>query len=412
MRDETIAIHGGYEAGSTRAVAVPIYQTVAHDFIDADHAAALFDMEVPGYHYNRINNPTVDVLEKRITALEGGVAGMALASGTAAVRYSVRNLTASGANIVTAPQLYGATFTLFAHILPEEGVEVRFAADDRPESLDALIDDSTAAVFCESIGNPAGNIVDLPAVTEMAHAHGVPVIVDNTVATPILLKPIEHGADVVVHSLTKFVGGHGTTLGGLIVDGGRFQWAEQVDRFPMFSRPEPSFHGVVYANEYPESAYIVRCRTVGMRNGGATLSPFNAFLLLQGLETLAIRLDRHGDNAAAVARWLESDPRIAWVSWSGFPSHPHHEISRTPLWRPLPINPHIRGCWWLRNGHQILQPGEVVQTTGQYGRRQIFGQSSHVDHTPAAGCRGACARRGDTRYDSALDRPRTHRRPH
>ena len=327
MRDETIAIHGGYEAGSTRAVAVPIYQTVAHDFIDADHAAALFDMEVPGYHYNRINNPTVDVLEKRITALEGGVAGMALASGTAAVRYSVRNLTASGANIVTAPQLYGATFTLFAHILPEEGVEVRFAADDRPESLDALIDDSTAAVFCESIGNPAGNIVDLPAVTEMAHARGVPVIVDNTVATPILLKPIEHGADVVVHSLTKFVGGHGTTLGGLIVDGGRFQWAEQVDRFPMFSRPEPSFHGVVYANEYPESAYIVRCRTVGMRNGGATLSPFNAFLLLQGLETLAIRLDRHGDNAAAVARWLESDPRIAWVSWSGFPSHPHHELA-------------------------------------------------------------------------------------
>ncbi len=254
MRDETIAIHGGYEAGSTRAVAVPIYQTVAHDFIDADHAAALFDLEVPGYHYNRINNPTVDVLEKRITALEGGVAGMALASGTAAVRYSVRNLTASGANIVSAPQLYGATFTLFAHILPEEGVEVRFAADDRPESLDALIDDSTAAVFCESIGNPAGNIVDLPAVTEMAHARGVPVIVDNTVATPILLKPIEHGADVVVHSLTKFVGGHGTTLGGLIVDGGRFQWAEQVDRFPMFSRPEPSFHGVVYANEYPESA--------------------------------------------------------------------------------------------------------------------------------------------------------------
>jgi O-acetylhomoserine (thiol)-lyase len=327
VRDETIAIHGGYQAGSTRAVAVPIYQTVAHDFIDADHAAALFDLEVPGFHYNRINNPTVDVLEKRIAALEGGVAGMALASGTAAVRYSVRNLTASGANIVSAPQLYGATFTLFAHILPEEGVEVRFAADDRPESLDALIDDSTAAVFCESIGNPAGNIVDLPAVTEMAHARGVPVIVDNTVATPILLKPIEHGADVVVHSLTKFVGGHGTTLGGLIVDGGRFQWAEQAVRFPMFSRPEPSFHGVVYANEYPESAYIVRCRTVGMRNGGATLSPFNAFLLLQGLETLAVRLDRHGDNTAAVAHWLESDPRVDWVSWSGFSGHPHHELA-------------------------------------------------------------------------------------
>jgi O-acetylhomoserine (thiol)-lyase len=290
VRDETIAIHGGYRGDDTRSVAVPIYQTVAHDFIDADHAAALFDLVTPGFHYNRINNPTVDVLEKRMAALEGGVSAVALASGMAAVRYAVRNITAAGSNVVAAPQLYGATYTLFAHVLPEEGVEVRFAVDDEPKSLEARIDDATAAVFCESIGNPAGNIVDLPAVCEMAHSHGVPVIVDNTVATPILLKPFEHGADVVVHSLTKFVGGHGTTLGGLIVDGGRFPWGEHPRRFPMFS-------------------------------------PFNAFLLLQGLETLAVRIERHGANAEAVARWLQKDPRVAWVSWSGFPDHPHHQLA-------------------------------------------------------------------------------------
>jgi O-acetylhomoserine (thiol)-lyase len=328
VRDETIAIHGYYEADSTRAVAVPIYQTVAHDFIDADHAAAIFDLEAPGFHYNRINNPTVDVLEKRLAALEGGVGALALASGMAAVKYAIRNITVAGSNIVTAPQLYGATYTMFAHILPEEGVEVRFAPDDRPESLEALIDAKTAAVFCESIGNPAGNVVDLPAVCEMAHRHGVPVIVDNTVATPMLLKPFEYGADVVVHSLTKFVGGHGTTLGGLIVDGGRFPWADHADRFPMFSRPEPTFHGVVYAQAFPDNAYIVRCRTVGMRNGGATLSPFNAFLLLQGLETLALRIERQRANAEAVARWLEADPRVAWVSWSGLVDHPHHALAQ------------------------------------------------------------------------------------
>jgi O-acetylhomoserine (thiol)-lyase len=306
--DETIAIHGHYQADSTRAVAVPIYQTVAHDFVDADHAAAVFDLQTPGFHYNRINNPTVDVLEKRMAALEGGVGALALASGMAAVKYAVRNITTSGSSIVAAPQLYGATYTLFAHLLPEEGVDVRFARDDLPDSLEALIDDTTAAVFCESIGNPAGNVVDLPAVCAMAHRRGVPVIVDNTVATPMLLKPFEHGADVVVHSLTKFVGGHGTTLGGLIVDGGNFPWAQHVQRFPMFSRPEPAFHDVVYSQDFPDSAYIVRCRTIGMRNEGATLSPFNAFLLLQGLETLAVRLERQRANAEAVARWLEADP--------------------------------------------------------------------------------------------------------
>lgn len=324
MHDETAIIHGGYEADGTRAVAVPIYQTVAHEFIDADHAAALFDMQVPGFHYNRLNNPTVDVLEQRIAGLERGVGAMAVSTGMAAVRYAVRNLTRPGSNVITTPQLYGATYTLFAHVLPDEGVEVRFAADDRPESIEPLIDDATAAVYCESVGNPAGNVVDLPALCQMAGSHGVPVVVDNTVATPMLCKPIELGAAVVVHSLTKFVGGHGTSMGGMIVDGG-YRWADLPERFPMFSQPEPAYHGVVYTDEHPQSPYLVRCRTVGLRNGGATLPPLNAFLLLQGLETLAVRLDRHGENAAAVARWLRDDPRVAWVSWSGLPEHPHHE---------------------------------------------------------------------------------------
>ena len=325
VRDETIAIHGGYESDGTRAVAVPIYQTVAHDFIDADHAADVFDLAVPGFHYSRITNPTVGVLESRMAALEQGVGALALASGAAAVRYAVRNLTSLGTSVVATPQLYGATYTLFAHLLPEEGVEVRFATDERPESLERLIDRTTRAIFCETIGNPGGNIVDVPAVCDMAHAHGVPVIVDNTVASPVLFKPIVHGADIVVHSLTKFVGGHGTTLGGLIVDGGHFPWSENAERFPMFSTPEPSFHGVVYAKDFPGNAYIVRCRTVGMRNGGAALSPFNAFMLLQGLETLSLRYERHQVNAAAVAHWLRQDRRVAWVRWSGFDDDPQHE---------------------------------------------------------------------------------------
>jgi len=327
VRDETIAIHGSYEADRTRAVAVPIYQTVAHDFENAEHAGEIFDLVSAGFHYNRINNPTNDVLEQRLAALEGGSAALTLSSGAAAVRYSVRNLTTTGTNIVTAPQLYGATYGLFAHVLPDEGVEVRFGADDRAESLEPLIDDRTRAVFCESVGNPAGNVVDLQSVTDMAHSHGVPVIVDNTVPTPMMLKPIEHGADVVVHSLTKFVGGHGTTLGGVIVDGGRFEWGQHPARFPMLNEPEPAFHGVVYATEFPGTAYIVRCRTVGLRNDGAALSPFNAFLLLQGLETLAVRLVRHETNARAVAEYLAGDRRVAWVSYLGFPDHPHHQLA-------------------------------------------------------------------------------------
>ncbi|MDA8330130.1 MAG: O-acetylhomoserine aminocarboxypropyltransferase/cysteine synthase [Candidatus Dormibacteraeota bacterium] len=331
MRDETSVIHAGYSGDSTRAVAVPIYQTVAHDFIDADHAAGVFDLEIPGFHYNRINNPTNAVLEERLNQLHGGVGALTLSSGTAAVSQSVLNLVSQGNNLVSVPQLYGATYTLFAHLLPRYGVEVRFPESDSAAAIEPLLDDRTAGIFCESIGNPAGNIVDLEALANLAHAHGVPLVVDNTVATPLLLKPFAHGADVVVESLTKWVGGHGTTLGGAIVDGGSFPWSEHPDRFPLFNQPEPCFHGVVYSEHFGKSAYIVRCRTVGMRNFGPTLSPFSAFQLLQGLETLPVRLERHERNARQVAAFLAQDPRVAWVSYSDFPDHPHHQLQKRYL---------------------------------------------------------------------------------
>jgi O-acetylhomoserine (thiol)-lyase len=336
MRDETLAIHGGYTPGSTRAVAVPIYQTVAHDFIDADHAGAIMDLETAGFHYNRINNPTVDVLEQRLTALEGGVAAMAVSSGSAAVSMSVLNLLSAGDNLVSVPTLYGATYTYFAHVLPRLGVEVRFAANDQPDSIAARIDERTKAVFCETVGNPAGNVIDLTAVAEVAHAHGVPVIADNTVATPLLLKPFRHGADVVIHSLTKFVGGHGTTLGGIIIDGGTFPWAEHPERFSLLIEPEPAFHGVRYAIDFPDAPYVTRCRTIGLRNTGAALSPFNAFLHLQGLETLHVRLPRHEANSRAVAAFLASHPDVTSVSFLGFPDNPYYELARRYLGERVP----------------------------------------------------------------------------
>ncbi len=287
----------------------------------------MFDMDIPGFHYNRLNNPTNQVLEERLAALERGSGALTLSSGTAAVQYSLQNIAGVGDNIVAAPQLYGTTYTLFVHILPQQGLEVRLAADDTVAAVEPLIDRRTKAIFCESIGNPAGNVVDLEALAALAHSHGIPLIVDNTVATPLMLKPVDHGADVVVHSLTKFIGGHGTTLAGGIVDGGSFPWQEEPERFPMFTRPEPAFHGVLYSERFKEAAYIVRCRTVGLRNGGATLSPFGAFMVLQGLETLSVRLDRHEANARAVARYLAEDRRVAWVDFAGFPDHPYHDLA-------------------------------------------------------------------------------------
>ena len=331
MHDETIAIHGGYSGDSTRAVAVPIYQTVSHDFIDASHAGAIFDIEIPGFHYNRINNPTNDVLERRMAELEGGTCALSVASGMAAVSYALLSVARSGSNIVAMPQLYGATYTYLSHVLPTFGVDTRFTADDSAASVARLIDDDTCAVFFETVGNPAGNVVDLEAVSAVAHARGVPVIVDNTVPTPLMLKPIRFGADVVVHSLTKFVGGHGTTLGGVIVDAGSFEWERHPRRFPMFNEPEPAFHDVVFARDFPGRSFAVRARSVTLRNTGATLSPTSAFQLLQGLETLAVRLERHEANARRVAEFLSADRRVAWVGYAGFPDHPYYELNQRYL---------------------------------------------------------------------------------
>ncbi|MEF1226939.1 O-acetylhomoserine aminocarboxypropyltransferase/cysteine synthase [Vibrio fortis] len=328
MKDETLSIHFGYETDpTTKSVATPIYQTVAYEFDDAQHGADLFNLEVPGNIYTRIMNPTNDVLEKRMAALEGGIAGLVVSAGSAAINYAIQTLAQMGDNIVSTPQLYGGTYTLFAHMLPNQGIEVRFAKDDKPESLAELIDENTKAVYCESIGNPAGNIIDLERVAELAHAQGVPVIVDNTVATPVLCKPIDFGADIVVHSLTKYVGGHGTTLGGVIVDSGKFPWAEHKDRFPVFNQPEPSYHGVVYTEAFGEAAFIGRARTVPLRNTGSALSPMNSFMLMQGLETLSLRMERHTENALKVAEYLKQHDKVSWVSYAGLPDSEFYPLA-------------------------------------------------------------------------------------
>ena len=327
MRSETLAVHGGYDGDpATKAVAVPIYQTAAYEFDSAEHGAALFNLEVPGFRYSRINNPTVDVLDKRVAALEGGVGALCVASGQAALHYAVLNLTEAGTNIVSVPQLYGTTHTLFSHLLPSLGITVKFAPSDSPADIETLIDANTRAVFCESVGNPAGNICDIEALAEVAHAGGVPLVVDNTVATPILLRPFEYGADVVVHSLTKFMGGHGTTLGGAIVDSGRFPWQSHAARFPMFTEPDASYHGLVYTEHYGDRAFTGRLRSVYQRTMGAVLSPLSAFLLLQGIETVAVRIDRHVENARRVAEFLRDDARVTSVNYAGFPSNPYFPL--------------------------------------------------------------------------------------
>jgi O-acetylhomoserine (thiol)-lyase len=332
MRLETTAIHGGYEVDpTTKAVAVPIYQTVAYAFDSADHAAALFNLEAEGYRYSRINNPTVAVLERRIAALEGGLEALCVSTGQAALNCAALNVTELGTNIISVPQLYGTTHTLFAHILPRQGITVRFAESDHPDAIEKLIDDSTRAVYCETVGNPAGNICDIEALAGVAHRHGVPLIVDNTVATPVLLRPIEYGADIVIHSLTKFMGGHGTTLGGAIVDSGKFPWKEHVTRFPMFSQPDPSYHDLVYTERFREAAYIARCRSIYLRTTGPALAPLNAFLLLQGIETIALRVERHVTNARQVADFLRKDPGVAWVNYAGFPDSPHYALAQKYL---------------------------------------------------------------------------------
>ena len=329
MKDETLAIHEGFKSDpTTKAVCPPIYQTVAYEFDDAAHGAALFNLEVEGNIYSRIMNPTVDVLEKRVAALEGGIAGLGLSAGSAAINYAILNIAEQGNNIVTVPLLYGGTYTLFKHMLPRLGIEVRIAEDDSVAAMEPLIDDRTTAVYCESIGNPAGNIVDIEALAQMAHAHGVPLIVDNTVPTPALLKPLQWGADIVVHSLTKYIAGHGNSLGGMIVDGGGFPWAEHAERFHMLTTPEESYHGVVYTEALGPAAYIGRARTVPLRNTGSALSPMNAFLILQGLSTLPLRMERHCENALAVARHLQEHDRVEWVRFAGLEDSPYYELAQ------------------------------------------------------------------------------------
>jgi O-acetylhomoserine (thiol)-lyase len=332
MRTETIAVHGGYSTDpASHAVAVPIYQTAAYAFDSADHAAALFNLEVEGHRYSRISNPTNTALEQRVAMLEGGVGALSVSSGQAALHYAVLNLTQPGRNIVSVPQLYGTTHTLFAHFLPGLGIQVRFAASDQAHDIARLIDENTRAIFCETVGNPAGNICDVEALATVAHRHGIPLIVDNTVATPVLLRPIDYGADIVVHSLTKFLGGHGATLGGIIVDGGNFPWGVHAQRFPMFTQPDASYHGLVYTDHFGAAAYIGRCRSVYLRVTGATLAPLNAFLLMQGIETVALRVERHVENARRVAAFLRADPRVEWVNYVGFADNPYHALAQKYL---------------------------------------------------------------------------------
>ena len=332
MRIETKALHSGYAGDpATKAVAVPIYQTVAYEFDSAEQAAALFNLEAEGFRYSRISNPTVAVLERRLAAMEGGAGALCVGSGQAALHTAVLALAEIGRNIVTVPQLYGTTHTLFTHVLPRMGVTVRMAASDSPQDLAALIDADTIAVYCESVGNPAGNVCDVGALARMAHDNGLPLMVDNTVASPVLLRPIEHGADIVLHSLTKFLGGHGTTLGGAIIDSGRFPWASQPQRFAVLNEPDESYHGLVYADHFGPTAYIERCRNYCLRTTGAALSPLSAFLLLQGVETVALRVERHVHNARLVAEALRDNPRVAWVNYAGFPDSPYHELVQTYL---------------------------------------------------------------------------------
>nr|WP_321983112.1 O-acetylhomoserine aminocarboxypropyltransferase/cysteine synthase family protein [uncultured Lichenicoccus sp.] len=325
MRIETLALHAGFSLDpATRALAVPIYQTAAYGFESSEHAAALFNLEVDGYRYSRISNPTNNVLEVRIAALEGGLQALSVASGQAALHYAVSNILQPGRNLVSVPQLYGTTHSMFAHYLPDLGIEVRFADSDRPRDVEKAIDGNTRGIYCESVGNPAGNVADIAGLAAVAHRHHMPLIVDNTVATPVLMRPIEHGADIVVQSLTKFLGGHGTSLGGAIIDSGRFPWRDHPDRYPMFSEPDQSYHGLVYTEHFGDAAYIARCRSVHLRTTGAALSPFNAFMLLQGIETVAVRVDRHVENAARVAEFLRRDPRVEWVSYAGFSDSPQY----------------------------------------------------------------------------------------
>ncbi|WP_462329697.1 O-acetylhomoserine aminocarboxypropyltransferase/cysteine synthase family protein [Thiohalocapsa halophila] len=330
MKIETKAIHAGFQPDpTTKSVATPIYQTTSYAFDDTQHGADLFDLKVQGNIYTRIMNPTSDVLEQRVAAMEGGVGALALASGMSAVTYSIFTIAEAGDNIVATTTLYGGTYNLFAHTLPRLGIEVRMVAPNDIDAMAAKIDGKTKAVFCESIGNPAGNVADLKAIADMAHSHGVPVIVDNTVPSPYLCRPFEHDCDIVVHALTKYMGGHGTTIGGVLVDSGKFPWAQHAERFSMLNEPDVSYHGVVYTEALGPAAYIGRARVVPLRNMGSAISPFNSFLVLQGIETLPVRMDRHCENALKVAEYLQAHDKVEWVRYAGLPDSPDYPLVQT-----------------------------------------------------------------------------------
>lgn len=326
MKLESLALHHGYTSeATTKSAAAPIYQTTSYTFDDTQHGADLFDLKVPGNIYTRIMNPTTDVLEQRLTAMEGGVGALAVASGMTAITYAIQCLCSAGDNIVSTSQLYGGTYNLFAHTFPRQGIEVRMLGADDFEGFEKAIDDNTKAIFCESIGNPAGNIVDIQKLAEIAHRHGLPLIVDSTVATPYLCRPFEQGADIVIHSLTKYIGGHGTSLGGIIIDSGKFDWAANRDRFPILNEPDPSYHGVVYTEAFGPAAFIGRCRVVPLRNTGGAISPQNSFQIMQGLETLGLRMERHCENAEKLADYLSKHDKVAWVNYATLPDSPYYE---------------------------------------------------------------------------------------
>jgi O-acetylhomoserine (thiol)-lyase len=377
MKLETLAIHAGFsDDPTTRAVAVPIYQTTSYSFRDTEHGANLFNLAEPGNIYSRIMNPTNDVLEQRIAAMEGGVAALCMASGMAAITASIQTLCRSGDNMVSVSQLYGGSYNLFAHTLPQQGIEVRMASGDDIAALEALIDENTRAVFCESIGNPAGNVVDIAALSEMAHRHGVPVIVDNTVATPYFCRPFEHGADIVLHSLTKYIGGHGTTIGGIIVDSGTFAYKDN-PRFAQFNTPDPSYHGVTYADDF-DAPFIGRARVVPLRSMGGALSPFNAFLILQGLETLALRMDRHVENANAVANYLQDHEAVSWVKYAGLADDKYYDLAQ----RMCSGKPSSIVSFGIKGGE--VAGGKFIDALGMIKRLVNIGDAKSLACHPAS----------------------------
>ena len=377
MKLETLAIHAGFsDDPTTRAVAVPIYQTTSYSFRDTEHGANLFNLAEPGNIYSRIMNPTNDVLEQRIAAMEGGVAALCMASGMAAITASIQTLCRSGDNMVSVSQLYGGSYNLFAHTLPQQGIEVRMASGDDIAALEALIDENTRGVFCESIGNPAGNVVDIAALSEMAHRHGVPVIVDNTVATPYFCRPFEHGADIVVHSLTKYIGGHGTTIGGIIVDSGTFAYKDN-PRFAQFNTPDPSYHGVTYADDF-DAPFIGRARVVPLRSMGGALSPFNAFLILQGLETLALRMDRHVENANAVANYLQDHEAVSWVKYAGLADDKYYDLAQ----RMCSGKPSSIVSFGIKGGE--VAGGKFIDALGMIKRLVNIGDAKSLACHPAS----------------------------